>query len=208
MTPSPVFADEAGASATLAQAAPSATAAIASPAVASFIPRDFAVPVNAEGPGFKIVPLGPDLAKVDFAAYMSSVEHLQKTFSRSPAWPREGITDADAMRDMEAEQARFKSRKSFAYAVLTPDGKRERGCVYVSPSPVAGYDAVVRLWVTKADYDAGFDADLYTWVRGWIQTEWPFKKVAYPGRAIEWSVWDSSVAAAKAARTSTGAPKD
>lgn len=200
VAPCPAIASEAGPA-----IAPAAEALAPKPmatklAKASFVAPDFAVPTIVEAPGFKLVPLGPDLAKVDFDAYMSSIEHLQKTFSRSTSWPREGISDADAMRDMESEQARFNSRKSFAYAVLTPDGRRERGSVYVSPSPVKGYDAVVRLWVTKADYDAGFDAQLYTWVTRWIQKDWPFKKVAYPGRANSWSEWDAGVAASKAAK--------
>lgn len=141
------------------------------------------------------MPLGPAVVQVDFDAYMSSIEHLQTSFSRSTQWPRLGITHADAMQDMENERARFESRKSFAFAVLTPDGTRERGSVYVSPSPVGGYDAVVKMWVTKAEYDAGFDAKLYKWVTGWIQKDWPFQKVAYPGRSIDWKSWDSMVAA-------------
>jgi hypothetical protein len=164
----------------------------------AFIPDDFSVPTVVEAADFKVVPLGPELVKVDFAAYMSSIEHLQKTFTRSTDWPHKDISDADAMRDMETEQARFQSGKSFAYAVLTPDGSRERGCVYVYPSTVEGYDAVVRMWVTKAEYDAGFDAELYKWVTRWMQTDWPFENVAYPGRAIEWSTWDAAVAANKA----------
>lgn len=164
----------------------------------SFLPENFIVPVLAESAGFKLVPLAPSLAQKDFDAYMSSIEHLQTTFSRSPNWPHKGISSADAIKDMENEEARFKNRKSFAYAVLTPDGSRERGCVYVSPSPVEGYDAVVRMWVTKADYDAGFDAELYQWVTRWVQTDWPFQKVAYPGRSIDWATWDPMVAAVKA----------
>jgi len=81
--------------------------------------------------------------------------------------------------------------------VLAADGSRELGSVYVSPSPAPGYDAMVRLWVTKADYDAGFDAQLYQWVQGWIEADWPFTKVAYPGRAIDWKTWDAMVAAGK-----------
>lgn len=167
----------------------------------AFVPANFAVPTLIEGPGFRLVPLGPALVRLDFDAYMSSIEHLQKTFSRSTSWPREGITDADAMKDMEGEAARFKARTSFAYGVLTADGSRERGSVYVSPSPVPGYDAMVRLWVTKADYDAGFDAELYHWVTNWIKAEWPFAKVAYPGRTIPWAEWDTMVAASKAKAT-------
>lgn len=177
-----------------------ATTPAEAPVTPPFIPADFAPPVLAEADGFKLVPLGPDLVKIDFDAYMSSIAHLQKTFSRSTGWPREGITDADAMLDMKTEQDRFARRKSFAYGVLTPDGSRERGSVYVSPSPVPGYDAVVRLWVTQAEYDAGFDAELYRWVTGWIATEWPFAKVAYPGRTIDWNGWDAMVAANKAGK--------
>ena len=159
------------------------------------VPADFHVPTLVAASDFKIVPLGPELAKIDFAAYMSSIDHLQKTFTRSTAWPHKDISDADAMRDMESEEKRFRDRTSFAYAVVTPDGKRERGCVYIYPSDVAGYDAVVRMWVTQTEYVAGFDAELYEWVVNWIRKDWPFLKVAYPGRAIDWSTWDALVAA-------------
>lgn len=174
------------------------SAATATAASKTFIPDDFNAPRLVEGADFKLVPLGPELVRIDFAAYMSSIEHLQKTFSRSTSWPHAGISDADAMKDMETEQARFQGRKSFAYAVLTPDGTRERGCVYVYPSTVKGHDAVVRIWVTKAEYDAGFDAELYRWVTRWVQTDWPFAKVAYPGRSVDWATWDAMVAASKA----------
>ena len=59
------------------------------------------------------------------------------------------------------------------------------------PSSKPGYDAEVRLWVTKAEFDAGFDADLYAWTTSWISDAWPFQSVAYPGRAIDWDTWDA-----------------
>ncbi len=161
----------------------------------TFVPADFEVPVLVEGDGFKLVPLGPDLVDIDYAAYMSSIEHLQQTFTRSTSWPREGITDEEAMLDMETEQGRFLARESFAYGVLSPDGTRELGSLYVRPSPVEGYDAVVMMWVTKADYDAGFDEKLYAWAQEWVASEWPFANVAWPGRAIDWDSWDAMVAA-------------
>lgn len=197
----PAFAEASPATQTITAATEPSSAVIAkSGAEALLVPADFNVPILVETAGFKIVPLGPELVQVDFDAYMSSIEHLQKTFTRSTSWPHKDISDADAMRDMETEQARFNKRESFAYAVLTPDGKRERGCVYVYPSSIKGYDAVVRMWVTKAEYDAGFDAELYAWVINWMKTDWPFEKVAYPGRAIEWNTWDALVAANTAER--------
>jgi hypothetical protein len=95
------------------------------------------------------------------------------------------------MQDMLNEEGRFERRESFAYAVLTPNGERERGCIYVRPSSKPGYDAEVALWVTQAEFDAGFDAELYAWAAQWIEQSWPFEQVAYPGRAIAWSQWDA-----------------
>jgi predicted outer membrane protein len=177
-----------------APAAPSSEAA----ATGSFVAADFDVPTLVETEGFKIVPLGPDLTQVDYDAYMSSIEHLQTTFTRSTGWPHEGLTSEDAVKDMETEAARFAARESFAYAVLTPDGTRERGCIYVYRG-LGEYDAVVRLWVTKAEFDAGFDEELYAWTQDWIDSEWPFDNVAYPGRAIAWEEWDALTEAAKSA---------
>lgn len=178
-------------------AATAAADTAAQTAPTPFVAADFKVPTLVETPGFKIVPLGPELVDIDFAAYMSSIEHLQTTFTRSTSWPHKDVSAADAMKDMQTEQARFEKRESFAYAVLTPDGSRERGCVYVYPSEVPGYDAVVTMWVTKAEFDAGFDAELYAWATGWVAQEWPFAKVAYPGRSIDWPTWDAKVAASK-----------
>lgn len=156
---------------------------------ASFIPADFEPPTLWEGEGFRVVPLGPDLAKIDYDAYMSSIEHLQTTFTYSTGWPNEEVTMEDAYKDMGNEKRRFDSRESFAYAVLTPDGGRVRGCVYVRPSSKAGYDAAVRLWVTKAEYDEGFDAELFEAVKKWVSEEWPFEDVAYPGREMPMDEW-------------------
>lgn len=173
----------------------------ASPALAetaaSWIAPDFAVPTLVEGPGFKLVPLGPALTEIDYRAYMASIAHLQATFTRSTSWPHAGLTMVDAAADMETEAGRFARRESFAYAVLTPDGTRERGCVYVYPSKVGGHDAEVRLWVTAEEHAAGFDAELYAWTQVWIARDWPFRKVAYPGRSIAWEEWDAAVAQGK-----------
>ena len=164
----------------------------ATPAPApGFIPADFAPPTRVAAQGFTLVPLGPEIVAQDYAAYMSSIEHLQRTFTRSTAWPRADLTLADSMADMESEAARFAARQSFAYGVLTPNGQHELGSVYVRPSPVAGYDAVVMLWVTEPQYEAGFDAVLESWVRDWVAREWPFARVAYPGRDIDWKTWDA-----------------
>ncbi len=162
-----------------------------------FVAADFEVPTLVETESFKVVPLGPDLTEVDYEAYMSSIEHLQETFTRSTGWPNADLTMDDAVKDMETEAGRFERRESFAYAVLTSDGSRERGCIYVYPG-VGEFDAVVRLWVTKAEFDEGFDEELYAWAQEWVAKDWPFEKAAFPGRAIAWEEWDALTKASEA----------
>ena len=156
---------------------------------APFVPDAFSVPQRVEAEGFVLVPLGPAVLEVDFEAYMGSIDHLQRTFTHSQDWPRAGLTVEDAVADMAQEAALFESRRAFAYAVLTPDGTRERGCIYLRPSLKAGYDAVVRLWVTKAEFEAGFDGELERWTQRWVADQWPFEAVAWPDRGIPWDQW-------------------
>jgi hypothetical protein len=148
-----------------------------------FVPADYVVPTEFRTAKYKLVPLGPAVVHQDYEAYMSSIEHLQKTFGGG-RWPTKDITMTDAMKDMENEQSRFEKRQSFAYGVLSLDGKKEWGSVYVRPSRKAGYDAMVTMWVTKAKFDQGFEDELYKDVKGWVGKSWPFGKVAFVGRDI------------------------
>lgn len=143
-------------------------AAFAQPAAPTFVPAGCDVPRLHKSSGYQFVPPGPDLARHDYEAYISSFEHLQQTFSMNTRWPQANLTMADAMKDVESEKARFDARRSFTYAVLTPDGAKEIGCAYVSPSRKQGYDAVVRVWVIKAQFDADFEAVLIPEVKQWL----------------------------------------
>ena len=168
-----------------------AVAALASAQPPLFIPDSFTAPSEFRTGQFKLVPLGPALAKQDYDAYMSSIEHLQKTFSGNDRWPTAKLTMDDQARDMAGEQSRFEARKSFTYSVLTLDGSRELGCVYISPSGKQGYDAMVRVWVTKDQFDKGFEATLIPAVKTWLAAKWPFGKVAWPKREIPSEEWNA-----------------
>ncbi|WP_031500819.1 hypothetical protein [Bryobacter aggregatus] len=152
----------------------------------TFVAADFQVPeiyVSRQGT-FKLKPLVPKYAKLDYDAYMGSIEHLQKTFSFSTRWPNAGISLADAIRDTEGEEAGFHARRKFTYAVLNPVESRELGCVYISPSTKEGYDATVRMWVTENQAIIGFDKRLYEEVKLWLRARWPFERVAFIGSEI------------------------
>jgi len=53
-------------------------------------------------------------------------------------------------------------------------------CIFVSVN--GSTDAVVYMWVRQTEYNKGLDDILFQTVRDWINVDWPFRKVAYPGR--------------------------
>ncbi len=67
---------------------------------------------------------------------------------------------------------------------MSLDGETCLGCLYINPTELAGYDAEVFCWV-RASHVA-LDGTLYDALRAWIDTAWPFKAVAYPGRSLSW----------------------
>jgi hypothetical protein len=65
------------------------------------------------------------------------------------------------------------------------------GCVYIDPTNKSGYDAEVYMWVRKSEYDKGLDPVIFDELKNWMNTKWPFNNVAYPGREIDWSEWNT-----------------
>ena len=70
--------------------------------------------------------------------------------------------------------------------MLDPDESCCLGCVYIMPSDNEQYDAMVVMWVRKSELVNGLDEKLFSAVQDWMDQEWPFKNVAYPGRKIGW----------------------
>jgi hypothetical protein len=46
------------------------------------------------------------------------------------------------------------------------------------------------MWVTKIEFDGGFDGELFQFFSTWIKTTWPFKNAIYPGRSLTWTDYD------------------
>ncbi len=47
------------------------------------------------------------------------------------------------------------------------------------------------MWVRASEVDNGLDSILFDSVKKWLSEDWPFEKVAYPGREISWKKWKS-----------------
>jgi hypothetical protein len=160
---------------------------LATAATAQFIPDTFNPPKTYTAPTYKLVPLGPDVAALDFKAYMGSIDHLHTVMG--PSWPKPTLTMEDQAKDMAGEKKSWDERKGFSFAVLTPDGSKELGCFYLRQSPKAGYDAVATLWAIQEEFDKGFEARLYKDMKVWVAQAWPFQKVAWPGIEIPQDQW-------------------
>lgn len=154
-----------------------------------FVDRDFVIPRQLETDEFTLRMLTVNDVVKDFDAVMSSAEHLKAIWPDSN-WP-DGLTLEQNLIDLGWHQKEFQRRSSFAYTVITPDGARVIGCVYIDPTRKRGYDAEVYLWAREAAIGSPPDAKLLAAVKGWLKKEWPFENVAFPGREIDWDVWDS-----------------
>ncbi|MDT5212593.1 MAG: hypothetical protein QOK18_832 [Mycobacterium sp.] len=151
----------------------------------SFVPADFVVPLELVGPGFRLIPLGPEHNAADYAAWTGSMGHIRVTpgFEDRP-WPHEMPVEQN-LTDLEQHAVDFAERTGFTYTVLLPDAPDAReviGCVYIYP-PDAGEpgDASVRSWV-RADH-AALDGVLYAAVRDWLARAWPFDSIEYAARS-------------------------
>lgn len=149
-----------------------------------FVPKDFVVPPGLETPDFRIRPLLISDVVKDYDAVMTSEAHLQGLFSPTGKWPR-GLTFEDDLIDLGWHHKEFKTRRSFAYTVMSLDEAVCLGCLYIEPTELKGYDAEAYCWI-RASHAAQLDGVLYDTLRTWLAADWPFAKVAFPGRALSW----------------------
>jgi hypothetical protein len=152
----------------------------------AFVPADFAVPQFLETQCFRLRMLTIHDLELDFAAVTSSVEHLQTVWQND--WPV-GLTLEQNLIDLGWHQKEFQRRSSFAYTVVRPDESQVLGCVYIYPSEKVDFDAEVYLWARVSELPSGLERELEVEVRNWLDDQWPFGKVAYPGRSISWEQW-------------------
>ncbi len=106
-------------------------------------------------------------------------------------WPTKDFTFEQNLIDLGWHQKEFQKRSSFAYTVVSLDESQVIGCVYINPTTNGDYDAEITMWVRASVLKHGLDAIVFDAVQKWISKDWPFQKVAYPGREIPWAEWES-----------------
>ena len=153
-----------------------------------FVPGEFEIPQQLETQEFKLRMLTVNDVVKDYDAVMTSVEYL-KTIWPDSGWPEETLTLEQDLIDLGWHQKEFQERRSFAYTVLTPSEAQVTGCVYINPTRKRGYDAEIYFWARQSELAGGLESRLHSALKEWLAKEWPFKKVAFPGRDIKWDVW-------------------
>ena len=153
-----------------------------------FVPSDFKIPDTLENQHFRIRMLTVNDVVKDYDAVMTSIENLQKMFPLS-SWPSSELTFEQDLIDLGWHQKEFQIRSSFAYTVVSLDESEVLGCLYINPTIKGDYNARITMWIRTSMLDKGLDDILFNSVKEWIEKDWPFKKVAYPGREISWADW-------------------
>lgn len=154
-----------------------------------FVPATFAVPARSDSDGYHLRMLTIEDLDKDFEAVTVSAEKLQGLFGPASDWPA-GVTKREDLIDLAWHEREFTLRRSFAYTVLTPDEQTCLGCVYIFPTEKVSFDAAIFYWARQGLPD-DFELRLGQHVRAWLKSDWPFQRVAFPGRDIEWAAWDA-----------------
>jgi len=145
------------------------------------VPADFIVPERLATAAFVLRPLTVHDVVRDYDAVMSSAAELKAVMPDSGTWP-EGLTLEDNLVDLGWHQREFSLRHSFAYTVLSLDGQKCLGCCYIYPSSDPGFDVTAYYWARQSRIGDAADAVLGDAFRGWLARDWPFRRVAFPGR--------------------------
>lgn len=148
----------------------------------TFLPRDFVIPAPPATGEFLLTPLRVDHLVLDYEAVTSSRDRLWQLFGQAWGWPPSDLTMMQDLVDLGWHQKEFELRRSFNWAVMAPDQRLLLGCCYLDPPEIEGFDAEAWYWVRSDRIADGLEERVGAAFRAWIAREWPFARVAYPGR--------------------------
>lgn len=144
-----------------------------------FVPDSFVVPASFQHAEFELRPIRQSDAERDHAAVMSSATNLRIQFDSD--WPSDEFTIEENRQQLAIHEQQFDNRSAFVYTVISLDGARVLGCVYITPDELMAQDAVVKYWVRSDLLDSGLPQSLATALRDWLKNEWPFHAVKFAG---------------------------
>ncbi|HEY3926177.1 MAG TPA: hypothetical protein VGL75_16565 [Acidothermaceae bacterium] len=147
-----------------------------------FVPADFTPPTSLVAVQFRLEPLGPQHNEADYAAWMSSIEHIRSTpgFPDGNWPPLAGMTLDKNLSDLQHHADDFAQRRGFTFTVLDPSDNDVIGCVYLYPSATDDWDVTVQSWVRANRSE--LDQPLADALASWLSSDWPWQRVDRCGR--------------------------
>lgn len=171
----------------------------------AFVPDDFPIPQALETPQFQLQVLAPAHALADFEAVRASAPRIRHVFGPENGWLDEALSYEDNLADLARHEDEFRRRVAFAYALLSPCGGHYLGCLYLKPfkSRLAvdarreRFPAQAFFWLSEAGL-ALDEAQVLATLADWLREAWPWRAVAFPGRAQSWGDWQALATAESA----------
>jgi len=146
------------------------------------VPAEFIVPQLLETAEFRLRPLTVNDVIKDYDAVMNSADHLKGLMDPCSNWPV-GLTIEEDIVDLGWHQREFTLGHSFAYAVMSLDETLCLGCCYIYPPEDGVFDADAFYWARQSRLSDGLEDRLGEAFRSWLARDWPFRRVAFPGRS-------------------------
>ena len=149
------------------------------------LPTGWAAPTELTYNGIRARALTRDDLHDDVRGINVSLDLIRRT--RGGRWPTEPVTEEFNFVDLVWHECEFREGDSFTYAVYDDTAGQYLGCCYFYPmgrrtpltEDLLGYDVDVSWWVTPDAYGRGCYALLYSALRHWIATAFPFAKAYY-----------------------------
>lgn len=167
-----------------------------------FVPDGYAAPRTQRFAQFTLEILSPRFAAQDYAAVTMSADAIRHIFGPTNGWPAPDLSFAENLADLERHAREFADRVAFAYALVSPDGERYLGCLYIKPIKSkrepdprkARFDAQAFFWLSTLADRGDLAKRVLGDVQAWLKSAWPFRAVAFPGRTMAWADWESASA--------------
>jgi hypothetical protein len=161
-------------------------------------PASYSPPREWKNSLFQLQILSPKYAEQDYEAVKGSAPNIRNVLGPTNSWPHSDISFDENLADLWRHEFEFAERIAFAYAILDPHGKHYLGCIYVKPikSKIDNdhrklhFQTQVFFWLSSLQSQIAAE-DALARLKLWFAESWPFAKVAFPGREIDWSSWEA-----------------
>lgn len=133
------------------------------------IPPGFDIPTVKKFDTFQLKAIRESDAERDFEAVMESRVRLRAIFGED--WPKDDFTLEENRADLRKHQESFIRRKSFTYSILSANGDRILGCVYLVPRRLS--EATVIFWIRDSALGTHPESLIRKELESWLKSDWP-----------------------------------